>query len=129
VQVGERTFLGSLVGICQNVRPRSGPGTWFRLVRLAAAYLLILAFVAPSSFAGTQGHRNQKSGRHQRANHRPSAAAKAVITLAAYRCRSPERDTPFVAGTHPSLLSPAVLTPAVSQNSYALPRVFRPLRC
>lgn len=129
---GVPTFLGSMAGVCQDVRPRSGPGTWLRLARLAATYLLILVFVAPAPFAGATGpaaHRNQKSNRQQRANSRPCAAAKAVISLATYRCRNPEYETAVPAGAQRTLLSPPVLTPVSSENSDALTVVFRPLRC
>ena len=128
---GEPTFLGSMAGVCWQVRRRSGPGTWLRLARLAATYVLILAIVAPPLIgtAGPAAHRSQKPGGRQRANNRPSAVAKVSVPPAAYRCRSPEHGTAVASGPHRTHLSPPVLTPALSGNPSALNRVFRPLRC
>src|SRR5262249_26009388 len=75
VRSREPTQMGSVAGVCRDVRPRSGPCAWRRLARLVATYLLILAFVTPLQFTGTArpvAHRGQKSGRRQRgAGRRP----------------------------------------------------------
>ena len=126
---GEPTPVASLASVDRDVRPRSGPGALGHFARVVIAYLLVLAFVVPPPLAGAAAHRGQKSGHRQRGKDRPTAAAKVLLSLAADRFRGPERSAAVAAGPSRNILSPPVLPPALSQNPFALTRVFRPLRC
>ena len=125
---GEPKRVRSAAGICRVVGHWSGPGGWCRLARLAATYLLILAFVAPPAFAygpGLTAHHIQKSGRSQRGKDRPQTEAKLLLTA----LRNPQNRTIVADRRNRSLLSPPNLSPALSRGSTARSGAFRPLRC
>jgi hypothetical protein len=131
VRGGKPSPVGPVAGVRRDVRPRSGPDTLGGLARLALAYLLILAFVAPPVLASTAGpspHRSHKSGR-MHAKARPLAARRVQLSLAMDRLWNPDQSAAVSVDPHQVYLSLLVRTPAFSKNLPAQSRVFRPLRC